>query len=354
VGTRRAALGRGLAALGRGVAALGRGVAAPSRRFGALGRRLVALIVAVLALAALPASGAAALIVGIGDQRPGMFTDPRFEALGVHSARLSIAWNALSSPRLARELGTWMRAARADRVAPLVSFEHSQVRGQRKALPSVAQFARQFARLHARYPWVSDFATWNEANYCGEPTCHRPALVAAYYRQMQRICPRCRVLAAELLDEPNMVAWAHSFEHALHRPAGIWGLHDYLGANRLQTSSTRALLAATRGQIWLTEVGGLVERRHRGHGFVESPAHAAQVLRFVFRHLVPLSPRITRVYVYEWSAGRARNALWDSGLIGPNNHPRPALGVLVQELSALGQLPRTAAARRLLASLPSR
>jgi hypothetical protein len=247
-----------------------------------------------------------------------------------------------------------MREARADRVYPLVSFEHSQVRGQGKTLPSVAQFARQFARFHARYPWVGDFATWNEANYCREPTCHHPAVVAGYYRQMQRICPHCRVLAAELLDEPNMVQWAHAFEHALHRPAGIWGLHDYIGANRLQSSSTRALLRATRGQIWLTEVGGLVERRHHGHGFVESPAHAAQVLRFVFRHLVPLSPRITRVYVYEWSSGKVRNALWDSGLIGPNNHPRPAFGVLVHELSALGQLPRTAAARKLLSTVSTR
>jgi polysaccharide biosynthesis protein PslG len=303
---------------------------------------------------ALPAK-ANALIVGVGDQEPYMFSDPRFQALGIRYARLTIGWNALESASQARQLATWLRDARADGVHPLIGFEQSWFRGRHKRLPTPAQLGRQFRRLRARYPWVTDFATWNEADYCGQPTCHRPGLVAAYYGQMRRICPSCNVLAAELLDEPNMVRWVHGFQHALHREPGIWGLHDYIGANRLQTASTRALLHATRGQVWLTETGGVVARHnHSATDFPESAVHAAAVTSFVFDRLVPLSGRIARVYLYQWDVGPHRRQAgpigWDSGLIGPHGTPRPSFWVLVRELNTLGQLPATAAANALLAS----
>ena len=105
------------------------------------------------------------------------------------------------------------------------------------------------------------------------------------------------------------------------------------------TASTRTLLGATHGQIWFTETGGVVARHnHSAHDFPESAAHAGQVTRFVFNRLVPLSPRIARVYLYQWSAGVHRRESWDSGLIGPHGTPRPAFWVLVQELHKLGQL----------------
>ncbi|MGH2855053.1 MAG: hypothetical protein ACRDLF_12785, partial [Solirubrobacteraceae bacterium] len=210
---------------------------------------------------------------------------------------------------------------------------------------------RQFRVLHARYPWVTDFATWNEANYCGQPTCHSPALVAAYYRQLRRICPTCNVLGAEVLDVPGMVAWVRGFRRALGYEPGVWGLHNYIGANRLQTASTLALLRATSAQIWFTETGGVVARHnHSAHNFPESPAHAAAVTRFVFRRLARLSGRIARVYLYQWNAGTYRPEPWDSALIGAHGTPRPSFWVLVQELHTLGQLPVTPAASALFAS----
>ncbi len=313
------------------------------------------LTVGVLALVlALPA-GAHALGVGIGEQQPYMFAEPRFQALGIRYARLSIGWNALESRTQARALASWLRAARADGVQPLISFEHSWIAGRHGRLPSAAQFGVQFRRLRARYPWVTHYATWNEANYCGQPTCRHPALVAAYYRQLRRLCPACDVLGAELLDVPDMVSWVHGFQHALGFEPAIWGLHNYIGANRLQTASTRALLGATRGQVWFTETGGVVARHnHSVHDFLESPAHAAAVTRFVFDRLARLSGRVARVYLYQWDAGtrrgRARPTPWDSALIGPSGAPRPAFWVLVRELHVLGQLPATPAAGALLAS----
>jgi polysaccharide biosynthesis protein PslG len=310
---------------------------------------VLAFVLVALVLA-LPPS-AAALVVGIGDQQPGMFHDPRFQALGIRYARISIGWNALQSRSQARALGAWLVAARADRVHPLIAFEQSHTAARHKILPTPAQLAGQLHALRSRYPWVTEFATWNEADYCGQPTCHRPGLVAAYYRQLRRACPHCEILGAELLDEPNMVAWVRAFKRALHGEASIWGLHNYIGANRLQSASTRALLGATRGQVWFTETAGLVARRnHSGHGFPESATHAAQVTQFVFTRLARLSSRVRRVYLYQWQAGAKRREPWDSALIAADGVPRPAFGVLVRELKTVGQLPATPAAAALLAA----
>jgi hypothetical protein len=297
------------------------------------------------------AASTRSLVLGIGEQHTPMFGDPRFRALGIRYARLSIGWNALESRSESKAIATWLRDARADGVHPLISFEHSWIAGRHRRLPTVTAFARQFRLLHRRYPWVTDFAVWNEANYCGQPTCHSPGLVAAYYRQVRRICPACNVLPSELLDVPGMVAWVAEVRRALGYEPGIWGLHNYIGANRLSAASTRALLAATRAQIWFTETGGVVARHnHSAHDFPESPAHAAKVTRFVFNSLVPLSPRIRRVYLYQWNAGANRREPWDSGLIGPHGTARPAFWVLVQELHTLGQLPSTPAAEALFAT----
>ncbi|HVR04982.1 MAG TPA: hypothetical protein VMS02_03000 [Solirubrobacteraceae bacterium] len=311
--------------------------------------RTIALALSLLALA-LP-SAAAAMVVGIGDQQPYMFGDARFQALDIRYSRLSVGWNVLQSRGQAKELARWLAAAQAAGVHPLIAFEHSWMPGRHRRLPSPVQFAAQFRALHTRYPWVTEFAAWNEANYCGQPTCHSAPLVAAYYRQIRRICPTCTALGAELLDEPSMVGWLRSFRRALHGEPQIWGLHNYLGANRLQTASTGALLRASTAPVWFTETAGVVARHnHNSHAFRESPRHAATVTEFIFDRLARLSGRIERVYLYQWQAGTYSREPWDSALIARNGKPRPAFWVLIRELHALGQLPATPAATALLSA----
>ena len=223
-------------------------------------RSLAALFALVLALA-VPAS-AGALVVGIAEQTPDVFNDSRFVALGIDGARLSVAWDVFDSRAQTRTLDRWLRAARADGVSPLISFDHHYPSERGHSPPSPGALAHEFRIFRARYPWVHDFATWNEANHCGEPTCHRPALVASYYRALRQTCRSCTVLGAELLDEPGMLAWVRAFDRALGGQPAIWGLHNYLGANRLQVASTLALLRATSSEIWFTETGGLVARHN--------------------------------------------------------------------------------------------
>jgi hypothetical protein len=288
------------------------------------------LTAAAFAGAAIPAR---ALTVGVADNKPDMFADPRFGAAGIRIARLSVGWDALSSPWQLAELDAWLGAAQAAHVEPLVSFGHS--RTDRRRLPTPERFLFEFRRFRARYPWVRDFATWNEANHCGEPTCHRARLVAAYYRKLRRECPGCRILAAEVLDQPNMVRWVRTFRRAAHEEPRYWGLHNYIDANRGRIRGTRRLVRAVKGQIWFTETGGIVARHNRHKvTFPESARHAAAATRFLFRRLVPLSRRATRVYIYQWNAGPPP-ATWDSGLIGPTGRARPAFRVLTRVLRRL-------------------
>jgi hypothetical protein len=290
----------------------------------------ISLLISVIAVALAFAAPAGALTIGIADNKPDMFGDPRFETSGIAHARLSIGWDALSSPWQVQQIDTWLADARAAHVDPLVSFGHS--RTDRRSVPTPSRFLFEFRRFRARYPWVHEFATWNEANHCGEPTCHRPALVAAYYREIRRECPDCRILAAEVLDMPNMVSWVRAFKRRAGEEPRYWGLHNYIDANRGRTTGTRRMLRAVKGQVWFTETGGIVSRTNPHKvTFPESPEHAAVATRFLFNRLVPLSRRVTRVYIYHWNTDGV-SSTWDSALIGPTGVTRPAYGIVERAL----------------------
>jgi hypothetical protein len=305
---------------------------------------LTAALLALAALAAAP-SNASALVVGIADQKADMFLDKRFGALGIRHARINVPWDALTSDWQRAELDRWMFFAQLNKVEPLVGFGHSRI--QRRLLPTPERFKHEFKRFRKRYPWVKTFATWNEANHCGQPTCHRERLVAAYWRKLRQACPRCRILAAELLDMPNMLAWVRKFRRYAKVEPKWWGLHNYVEANRFKSTRLRSLLRRVKGEVWLTEVGGLVKRRTKKRYTVkripESAAHAKRVTRFLFEKLLPANRRVTRVYLYHWNS-LSRTDTWDSALIGPTGKRRPAYAVLARQMRKLRQL-RAARAR---------
>jgi len=191
---------------------------------------------------------------------------------------------------------------------------------------------------------VTQFETWDEANFYLEGTAFSPKRAAQYYLALRRDCPRCTILAADLLDVPRteavpMVTWVHEFIHFARRQPAYWGLNNYFGANRFQTSTTRALLHAVAGKIWFAETGGIVKRVNATHvNFAQGARHAAAVDRFILRKLVKLSPRIQRVYLYEWKAV-SRHDTWDSAVISWNNSVRPAYDVIASTLASWGIKP---------------
>src|SRR4051812_10290231 len=261
-----------------------------------------------------------------------MYADSRLYWLGIRHTRIIVSWEVERVPWERQWVDQWLQNARFAGIAPLVGFGHVWSGPRREVLPSVAQYRKAVGDFHRRYPWVHDYIAWNEANHCSQPTCHHPKRAAGYFDAMVDTCPACNVVAGDVLDQPDMVSWLRTFRRAARHKPKIWGLHNYVDVNRLRSTGTRRLLDAVKGQVWITETGGVVHRGHyRGKAqFEESASHAGLVTRYALQLAVD-HPQITRVYLYHWSAGTP-NALWDSGLIGPRDHLRPGFLALARFL----------------------
>jgi hypothetical protein len=307
-----------------------------------LRRRVVAAAcAAALSALALPAAASAdpwpqggffhGPALGMSEQDPAMFDSPDFKALGVRTARLVVGWDALETGWERAELDAWVHAADRDGVKVLLSLGHSRRRGREHVLPSRYEFRRQFLALRKRYPQVREYVAWNEANHRSQPTWRRPEKAAQYFDVMASACPRCTIVAADVLDWHGLGEWLQRFTAAAeHRPR-IWGLHNYVDANRFQDASTRKMLRLVKGEVWFTETGGLVQRYQqrrpgvRARWVHHSVRRAARVTRYVFR-LADLSPRVRRVYLYHWMPDPA--GTWDSALVDERGRPRPAYSVV--------------------------
>jgi hypothetical protein len=314
-----------------------------------LGAVAVACALVVPSVGAQPVAAPIHPQVGIGDENVAMFTDPQFLALGIKQVRFDVSWDVFSKSyhdhyRLSI-LEAWLALAHADGLTPLISFDHSDRKGQNGKLPTAAQFSSAFKEFRAYYPWVTEFVTWDEANFYGEAISHNPRRAAAYYHALRHDCPTCTILAPDLLDIRDrfqavpMVRWAREFIRDAHVQPAVWALNNYVGANSLSTASTKQLLRAVHGDVWLVETGGIVALPHRGRvGFPLTQKHAAKVDHFLLTRMAALSPRIQRIYLYEWRPVR-RHAGWDSALLDYDGAPRPGYDVLADALAAWGVAP---------------
>jgi Glycosyl hydrolase catalytic core len=289
------------------------------RRFTSLS--LPALLLGLLLFAS-PA--AARTVVGIGDQSPAMFSDPAFGTLDVRHSRLALAWDWHRDPYTTALTDQWIAAARTAGVRPLIVFNRNWRKGGEKFLPSLRAYRRSFRAFRKRYPHVRDFSAWNEANHPSQPTFNRPRAAARYYNAMRSICRGCRIVAADVLDSRTMLPWIAKFKRYAHKPR-IWGLHNYKDANDGGSRHTRALLNAVRGQVWLTETGGILRLKahpgSRGKGRRHTKAQPAAAVRRVYG-LARANRRITRVYFYEWRQNPKNR--WDSALLDRHGKRRPA------------------------------
>ncbi len=229
--------------------------------------------------------------VGIGDQKADMFSDPRFVALGIRYARIAVGWDVMTTPWELEALDTWLQKARVLNVQPLISIGHS--RTQRRSLPTPERLRYEFRTMRERFPWVKTYATWNEENHCGEPVCHRPQLVASYYRALRRECPSCTILAPR--SWTCQTPWPTSRRFARARVyAQALGRAQLRGSQPLQDDPPAPLLKALPGaDVWLTETGGLVRRDNGGTTDIpEGPKHAGEVTRYLFDRVLALNKRI--------------------------------------------------------------
>jgi hypothetical protein len=303
--------------------------------------RLLATLVAVLALTAVAtaAPAGAKVRVGIGDQNPSMFTDPLFGPLKVKRSRVIVPWNVAQKRRYRRGLDAWLKAANKAHVTPLVTFgapPTSRCPRRRCRAPSVKQYIKAFKAFRKRYRSIREIGPWNEANHRSQPTFRKPKRAAQYFNAVRKRCRGCRIVAADVIDESNMVPWLMVFKRFAHG-ARLWGLHNYKDTNPRRGQifgGTKKLLRTVRGQVWLTETGGIVKfvlpNRRTLFRFNEKRANRA--IKRMFHLARKYRGRIKRLYIYNWVAP-SRRARFDAGLVRHNGKPRPGYKTVKRNIS---------------------
>jgi hypothetical protein len=322
-------------------------------------KRLVAPLALACAVAALPvasalsssakpqahAAASAPFAVGIADQHPFMFTDPRYTPLGITHARIYLPWDLFSDAGQVATADEYMQAANKAGADVLVTFSQSRRGGRFNSInPTPAQMASSLKKFRQKWPFLHEFSTWNEVNLEKK----KPAMVAKWWLALRKACPTCTILGAELVDrapansqksvspaavKKDISTWIKAFLKATHgKQPTAWGLHNYDDANLKHTVGTKAILAATKGQIWFTETGGIVSRHSASKiKLPEGQAHATAAIKYILTKLARVSPRIKRVYLYEWTDSTTS---WDSAFTGPQNETRSSLTYLTQFMAS--------------------
>jgi hypothetical protein len=137
------------------------------------------------------------------------------------------------------------------------------------------------------------------------------------------------VMAADMLDTSNMAPYLRSFLRKAKGSPRLWGLHNYQDVNYRTSHDTRLMLSIVRGEVWLTETGGIVKFGRLKY----SPSRAAARTKWMFQlagrydsRQRGLRSKITQLYVYRWF-GEGRSARFDAGLVNPNGSPRKPYNV---------------------------
>jgi hypothetical protein len=295
------------------------------------------VLITTLLVLGLAGPASAKLTVGIGEQNAVMFTDPRWQALDAPDVRYVMPWDAIQRNGMdLAVLDNYMYWARQTKARVLLSFGHSNRRGRELRMPSRLQFIREFRKFRRRYPEVRTFQVWNEGNHGTQPTFKKPGRAALLYNSMRRTCPECTITAPSVLDAPNMTSWIKRFKKGARYPVRIWSIHNHIDANRHRTSGTRELLRITRGQVWFSETGGIVNRWVDGRRVTRyNQKNAVRAIRNIFKLAKINRKRITRIYLYHWMAPDERRPRWDSGLVDRRGKTRPSLRTFQAQLRRL-------------------
>ena len=120
---------------------------------------LKALAIALAALGvAAPAAAATTphVVVGMGEQNPGLFDDERFLDTGITHARLIVPYNVVKAGSWPLDAAAvWLARARHEGIEPLVTFSRRWgPKKRRYHLPSVREYSKRIAEFRARFPWV--------------------------------------------------------------------------------------------------------------------------------------------------------------------------------------------------------
>jgi Glycosyl hydrolase catalytic core len=301
------------------------------------------LVVAGLSMvAAAPAS--AGYRVGVGEQNARMFDSPAWQSLKLKRVRYLVPWDYAKHADQRAEFDQYMLRARAARQDVLVTFtarrgcylpsgRYSKARVCRA--PSASAYRNAFGMFDAKFPWVKTYSAWNEINHKSQPTFKSPRTAAIFHNVLRSEARKgkFRVMAADMLDTPNMGRYLTAFRRYAKGSPKLWGLHNYGDVNRRRTTYTKQMLRTVPGEVWLTETGAIVKLLP---SFKPSTSRAAARTKGMFRLANTYDTRrrgmrskITRLFVYSFY-GADPSARFDAGLVNPDGTPRKAFSVFAK------------------------
>lgn len=181
-------------------------------------------------------------------------------------------------PDEARELDDWLANLGSRR--PFVSFQRSRdvSGGTPGNYPAIRDYLAAFRAFRAAHPQVLHFTAWNEPNHSTQPlgcprgqedtaTCDSYARRAGiYYRYMRDECNRppaglapCTVLAGDFLDDTRSLTkrYINRYIDGVRSMPRLWAYHAYTAGRRRTREKLSLFMRETRGDVWLTEQGGV-------------------------------------------------------------------------------------------------
>ncbi len=278
------------------------------------------------------------------DHIPSRSLDASFQLLRPQHFRFIVPWDVLDDPgirgQVADRIGV-ARAAGASEVAISLGPPSAPV-DPAIWLDRVSRFVAAFS------PSVSWWSPANEPNHPSSGWMSTPAgaaTLAAYSRSLSALLafahPTDRLLSPDFHDDygrdnrvrrdVNGDSTVELYVRAFVDSGGTFGdavaWHPYDGAMRQSLESTddlldNALPPDAPPDVWITEVGGILERRD-SDGAVKialTPEQQDAVVRFITGPLAD-EPRINRVSYYHM---RDHNPVWDSALVDELGGRRPA------------------------------
>jgi hypothetical protein len=318
-------------------------------------RRLVVLACLAAIATAGMTTNASALVAGIGDQNSDTFTNPSFKALKVKRTRLIVPWDAVIRSDGAPRLKQWLDAVKAAKLKPVIAFNPtggSRCPAKPCSIPSARAYTKAFKTFRKQYPWVKEFNFWNETNSATQPTGPTKASVlkktAGLYKAALKVCGRkCRVSGPDLLDQgvgdkrksvrvrnqKRMKKWVAMFLKYAGRKnyPKLWGIHNYGDTNYGRSLGTAFMLksVAKKGEVWVTETGGIYEFRLQNgkQTFKPSASRQAKATTNAYKIAKKFSRRIKRLYYYQWRKNNSGD-FFDAGIVSFDGQLRPAYNAL--------------------------
>jgi hypothetical protein len=320
--------------------------------------KLLLSLLALLALALVPASPAAAkssIRIGVADQSPEMFASPYFQQLKIKRTRYFVPADIMRDPAELERATAFVTAARSAGVSTLIHISTADLRDKRGAVVSASRYRTDVNKLvvHFRRLGVKDFGAWNEVNHKTQETWNRVGNTVSYFKSMYTAvtsrCRTCAIVGLDMLDQAGADRYMRSFYARLsptwRKRVKVVGIHNYSDVNRSRSTGTSKIINTARRynkrtKFWFTETGALASFQS---SFPYSESRQASRIKNMFSFATRYKSKgVERVYSYNFfginnDTSCGRTCQFDAGLVDPDGTPRPVFTVFKQRAAAFSR-----------------